>query len=136
VIDSKLLDVYEPFFESLNPYFGINKVTYVNTEDWNAREIVYDYSVLGVGKCIHRSLIERSFKELGEVYRSKLNRGLDDTMMDNMIKLKVFPTIVPYEGMLAMDFKSEINIHGWEKFKNRGKEVCYKGSRELASLTV
>lgn len=124
VIKSELFDYYKPFFESLNPYFGIDRVTYVNFGTNEAVEARYDYSVLGIAKCIHRSLIERSFNELGEVYRAKLNRCLDDTMMDNMIRMKVFPAMVQYDGMLAMDFKSEVNIHPWEKFKDR-KKVCY-----------
>ena len=45
--------------------------------------------------------------------------------MDNLIKCDVWPTMVPYEGQMAWDFKSEVNIHGWDEFKGRGKEVCY-----------
>ena len=46
-------------------------------------------------------------------------------MMDLMIKIKVFPRMVKYEGMLAMDFKSETNIWPWEHFKDKGKVVQY-----------
>src|SRR5690606_30923989 len=60
VIDSKLLDeVYEPFFESLNPFFGINRITYVNFLTKQARDFTYEFSVLGVGKCIHRNVVEK-----------------------------------------------------------------------------
>jgi hypothetical protein len=61
----------------------------------------------------------------GELYRHELNKCLDDTMMDNLMRIKVFPRMVRYEGMLAMDFKSDVNIWPWEKFKDRGKPVCY-----------
>jgi hypothetical protein len=126
VIDKKLIDdVYEPFFENLNPYFGISRVTYVNFYTKEARDIEYEFSILGIGKCIRKDIIKKLFDEQGEVYRSNLSRGLDDTMMDNMIRSGVWPTNVPYEGQLAWDFKSEVNIHGWEKFEKKGTEVCY-----------
>jgi hypothetical protein len=135
VIEAELIDrYYDPFFESLNPYFGIDKVTYVNWTTKEAREFQYNYTVLGIGKCIRKDVVELALKRLKEVYRAPLNKCLDDTMMDNMIKIGVYPSFVKYNGMLAMDFKSEVNIWPWEKFQNRGKKVCYKEKSEPASL--
>jgi hypothetical protein len=114
---------YEPFFESLNPFFGVDKVTYVNFYTKEAREFQYEFTVLGIGKCIRRDVVE---KMRGKLYRPLLNRCLDDTMMDNVIAAGYYPTFVKYQGMLAMDFKSETNIWPWERFKNRGIAVCYK----------
>lgn len=121
VIRPELFKYYKPFFESLNPYFGVNRVTYVNFETKEARDKVYEYSLLGVGKCIHRKVIEDTG---GKLYPPRLSKSLDDQMMDNMLRLKIFPTIVNYKGQLVYDFKSEVNIHPWEKFKNL-KQVCY-----------
>jgi len=123
VIKAKLIDeIYQPFFDRKEKFFGISRVTYVNFGTIEAREFDYDYSVLGIGKCIRRDVVE----ELnGNLYRKELNKCLDDTMMDNLTKIKVFPSMVRYEGMLAMDFKSDVNIWPWEKFKDRGKPVCY-----------
>ena len=131
VVKAELLDkYYEPFFESLNPYFGVDKVTYVNWETKEAREFQYDYSVLGIGKMIRRDVVEM-FK--GNLYDDRLSKGLDDHMMDRMISAKIFPTFVKYEGMLAMDFKSEVNIWSWEKFKDKGKIVCYKQTSDAVN---
>lgn len=128
IIDKKLIDeVYEPFFESLNPFFGINRVTYVNFYTKEARDFTYECSILGIGKCIRKDVI-KNLK--GELYRNDLSRGLDDTMMDTLIKNDVWPTTVEYKGQLAWDFKSEVNIHSWEKFKDRGVEVCYSRKTE------
>lgn len=124
IIKAELLNkYYKPFFESLTPFFGISKVTYVKFGTEEAREFNYDYSVLGIGKCIRRDVVELLG---GALYRPDLNRCLDDTMMDNLMKVRVYPTIVRYEGQLAMDFKSDVNIWPWEKFENKGKKVCYK----------
>ena len=121
VIDSKLLDeVYQPFFESLNPFFGISKITYVNFDTKEARDFSYEFSVLGVGKCIHRSVVEKCPKPYPE-----RNRGLDDGMMDTLIKLGYWPTIAKYDGQMAWDFKGNVNIHPWEEYANKGVEVCY-----------
>lgn len=124
IVKAELIDrYYEPFFESLNPYFGIRTVTYVNFRTHEAREIRYEFSVLGIAKMVHRSVVDRLN---GHLYPAHLNKGLDDQMMDRMIAIKVSPTFVDYEGMLAMDFKSETNIWKWEHFQNKGKIVCYK----------
>jgi len=130
VVESELIDrVYEPFFESLNPYFGIGKVTYVNFYTHEAKEVTYSLTILGIAKMIHRSVLKKSTK----LYRPELNRCLDNTMMDVMIALGISPTFVDYEGMLAMDFKSEVNIWTWEQFANKGKTVCYKPKLEEAN---
>lgn len=123
VIKPELIDkYYQPFFESKEKFFGISRVTYINFYTNEARQFDYEYSVLGIGKCIRRDVVEQM---KGNLYRSELNKCLDDTMMDNLMKIKVYPRMVRYEGMLAMDFKSETNIWPWEKFKDKGKAVCY-----------
>jgi hypothetical protein len=123
VIKTKLIDeVYQPFFESKEKFFGISSVTYVNFHTKEARQFDYEYSVLGIGKCIRRDVVDEM---KGNLYRPELNKCLDDTMLDNLLKIKVYPRMVRYEGMLAMDFKSEVNIWPWEKFKDRGKVVEY-----------
>jgi hypothetical protein len=123
-IETELIDkFYDPFFEKLTPYFGIDRVTYVNWGTTEARDFKYEFTILGIGKCIHRSVVERL---RGKLYRPTLNKCLDHTMMDIMIQNRVFPVIVKYEGQLAKDFKSEVNIWPWERFKNRGTKVCYK----------
>lgn len=123
VIKVDLIDkYYDPFFESEEKFFGISSVTYVNFYTNEARQFDYGYSVLGIGKCIRRDVVEQM---KGELYRYELNKCLDDTMMDRLIKIKVFPRMVRYEGILAMDFKSDVNIWPWEKFKDKGVPVCY-----------
>jgi len=62
----------------------------------------------------------------GQLYPPHLNRCLDDNMLDRMSEHGILHSIVRYEGQLAMDFKSDVNIHPWEKFANQGKEVCYR----------
>lgn len=136
IIKAELINVhYKPFFENLTPFFGISKVTYVKFGTTEAREIEYDYSVLGIGKCLRRDVVETAFAQLGELYRPHLNKCLDDTMLDNLMKIRVYPRMVKYDGQLAMDFKSEVNIWPWEKFKDKGKPVCYKHQSEEVSLT-
>lgn len=123
IVKVELIDkYYEPFFESLNPYFGVDKVTYVNFKTKEAREFEYEYSVLGIAKMVRRDVVD---KLKGNLYSEKLNKGLDDHFMDRMISIKVYPSFVKYEGQLAMDFKSETNIWPWEHFQHRGKKVEY-----------
>lgn len=128
VISSELIDkVYEPYYGK--PFFGINRVTYVNFKTNDALDFQYSFTVLGIGKMIRRDVVENAFKGRGWIYRPELNKCLDDTMMDGLIRHQnVFPAIVQYDGQLAWDFKSETNIWPWEHFKRKGKPVCYKAA--------
>jgi hypothetical protein len=128
VFDSRLLEVYQKFFDKLNPYFGINRITYVDFNTLQARDFVYECAVLGACKCLRRDVVEQALKS-GYLYPPEKNRGLDDGLMDNMIhNLGIYPTIVKYEGQLVWDYKSEVNIWPWEFFKDKGTEVEYQGN--------
>lgn len=123
IVKSELIDkVYDPFFESMNPFFGIDRVTYVKFGTTEARNVTYDFSVLGIAKMISRETVD---KFNGFIYEGSRSKGMDDSMMDKFIRAKISPTFVKYEGDLAFDFKSEVNIHPWEKFVNKGEAVCY-----------
>lgn len=125
VIDVKLFDYYKDHFGK-SDYFGVDTVYYLDSESGECRKVVYNFTILGVGKCISRKAIE---KLKGKLYRPELNKALDNTMMDVMINTGFYPTIVKYEGQLVFDVKSEVNIWPFEHFKNKGEkvesELCY-----------
>lgn len=128
VIKSELFKFYEPLFKIKHPFFGVNKVTFVNFYTDEAKDFTYEFSIIGPAKCIHYDVVE---KLNGNLYRSELNRCLDDTMMDRLMHNKIGGKIVKYEGQLVYDIKSDVNIHGWDKFVTKGKTVenellCYK----------
>lgn len=123
VIRHELIDdCYQQCFDERAKFFGVSKVTYVNFYTREAREIEYGQSVIGVAKFLRRDVVEALG---GALYRPHLNKCLDDTMLDNVVAIGVGPRIVRYDGMLAMDFKSETNIWPWEEFSSKGKEVAY-----------
>lgn len=123
IIKPELFEVYKPYFEKQEKFFGVNKVTFVNFYTDEAKDYVYQFSIIGPAKMVHRSIVE---KMNGKLYKS-LNKCLDDTMMDN---LRPFAAgrIVEYEGQLVYDVKSDVNIHPWEKFNGRKveNELCSK----------
>lgn len=130
VIKSELFHAYDPYLKSHHDFFGVNKVTFVNFKTSEAIDYVYEFSILGCGKMIRREVVEAM---AGNLYRPELNKCLDDTMMDNVLHAtKVGGKIVKYDGQLVYDIKSDINIHPWEKFAERGKkvenELCYKAA--------
>lgn len=115
VIKPELFEVYKPYFEREENFFGVNKVTFVNFYTNEAKDYLYEFSIIGPGKMIHRSIVERMN---GKLYPS-LNRCLDDNMMQNIFRAtKIGGKIVDYDGQLVYDIKSDVNIHPWEKFKN------------------
>lgn len=125
VVKPELFDVYKPYLENGEKFFGVNKVTFVNFYTDEAQDYIYEFSIIGPGKMVHRSVVEQM---KGKLYKS-LNKCLDDTMMDN---LRPFAAgkIVEYKGQLVYDIKSDVNIHPWEKFKGR------KVENELCSRAV
>lgn len=130
VIDSKLFKKYYDDLFFKKDFFGVSRVTFINSKTWDAVDYNYGLSILGVGKCIKRELVKKAFDELGQLYRPDANRGLDDGMFDNLIKVKASPYIVEYEGQLVYDVKSDVNIHPFEKFEKRGLKVepCFKAA--------
>jgi hypothetical protein len=76
-----------------------------------------------------------------------LNKGLDHTMMDNLMRIesidhpgkRVSPKMVKYKGQLVFDIKSEVNIWPFEHFDKKGKkvetELCYKVKSDAENLT-
>jgi hypothetical protein len=120
IIKPELFDFYEPLFKNQHPFFGVNKVTFVNFKTKEAKDFVYEFSIIGPGKCIHYDVVS---KLRGNLYRAELNRCLDDTMMEVLTHNKVGGKIVEYSGQLVYDVKSEVNIHPWEKFEAKGKKV-------------
>jgi len=125
VIKPELFKVYEPYFKKGELFFGVNKVTFVNFYTDEAQDYVYEFSIIGPGKMIHRNVVEEM---RGNIYKP-LNKCLDDTLMDNVLKIaKVGGKIIKYEGQLVYDIKSEVNIHPWEKFNGKKveNELCCK----------
>lgn len=140
VIKTELLDTwYEESFNSKEWFFGVDTVTFIESETNQAKEYTYEMSILGVGKCMRADIVRASFKRLGKLYEPKRNRGLDDTMMDNLIRIGCAPKIIKYKGQIVFDIKSEVNIWKWEHFENKGKpvkaELCYKRESDAVNLT-
>jgi hypothetical protein len=129
VINPKLFfDYYDELF-GVGEFFGVSRVTYVNFYTDEAVDFEYHFSILGVARCMSRDLVKR-FDEIGGMYESSRNKGLDDSVLFNSRKLNVKPTFVQYEGQLVYDLKSDVNIHPWEKFADKGlkvtNELCCK----------
>jgi hypothetical protein len=130
VINPKLFfDYYDRLF-GFHDLFGVSRVTYVNFYTDEAVDFEYHFSLLGVARCISRKLVERFIDEWGCVYEPFRNRGLDDSVLTIARKMDVKPYFVGYEGQLVYDLKSDVNIHPWEKFAERGvkvtNELCCK----------
>jgi hypothetical protein len=128
VVKPELFEVYKPLMEAKEKFFGVNRVTFVNFYTDEAVDFTYEFSLIGPAKMIHRSVVQ----EMGGNCYKHLNRCLDDTLMDNILKTcKIGGKIVNYEGQLVYDIKSNVNIHPWEKFKNGKKvenELCSKAA--------
>lgn len=123
IIKPELFEVYKPYLEKQEKFFGVNKVTFVNFYTDEAKDYLYQFSIIGPAKMVHRSVVE----QMGGSLYKPLNKCLDDSMMDN---LRPFAAgkIVEYEGQLVYDIKSDVNIHPWEKFdgKKVENELCSK----------
>ncbi len=130
VIRKELFDHYRPFFEKREKYFGVDRVTFLDSKTNRGKDYTYEFTILGVGKMMRADVIRSHFNSGKNLYPNERNRGLDNAMMDNMIQAKIWPVMVSYPGQLVFDVKSEVNIWPWDHFENRGTEVipelCYK----------
>lgn len=130
VVKKELFDYYRPYFERRDKYFGVDRVTFVDSVSNEARDYTYEFTILGVAKCMRSDVVEECFRILGYLYLPDQNRGLDNKMMDNLIHIKAWPQMVKYPGQLVFDVKSEVNIWPFEHFQNKGtkveSELCYK----------
>jgi hypothetical protein len=117
----------------------VDKVTFLDSKTNEAKDFTYDFSILGVAKCMRADTVQRCFDRFKKLYEPHRNRGLDDTMMDNLIKIGCSPHMIKYEGQLVFDVKSEVNIWPWEHFKDKGKKVesklCYRPESDAVNLT-
>jgi hypothetical protein len=148
VVKAELLDVwYQPYFDNKDEFFGVDTVTYIDSKTNQAKEVFYDFTILGVAKMMRADTVNRCFKKTGELYRAHVNKGLDHTMMDNLMRIesmdhpgkRVSPKMVKYKGQLVFDIKSEVNIWPFEHFDKKGKkvetELCYKVKSDAENLT-
>jgi hypothetical protein len=148
VVKAELLDKwYKPHFENREEFFGVDTVTYLDSVTGEARRMFYDFTILGVAKMIRADIVQRCLKCLGEVYRKELNKCLDNTMMDNMMRIesidhpgkRISPKMIKYKGQLVFDVKSEVNIWPWKAFEKKGEkvesELCYKAESGAENLT-
>jgi hypothetical protein len=147
VVKTELIDKwYDDCFEKREEFFGVDTVTYIDSKTNQAREVFYEFTILGVAKMMRADIVERCFKRGGELYRSHLNKGLDHTMMDNLMRVesindpgkRVNPRMIKYKGQLVFDVKSDVNIWPWEFFEKKGvkvePEICYKAESDAENL--
>lgn len=113
MVSVKLID---DVYDYTKPYFGINRIHFANYYTGEVKEFEYEFfTVLGVAKMIRKDVIEQA----GVIYDSFRNKGLDDSTIDNLSRIGVYPHAVKYEGALAVDIKSDVNIWSWEHFEQK-----------------
>jgi hypothetical protein len=124
------VDLIDNVYEYNKPFFGINRLHFVNYYTGEVKEYCYDFfTILGVAKMVSREAIEKCPSPYREA-----NKGMDDSFLDSMLFHGYTPYVVHYDGIHAIDIKSEVNIWGWDHFQK--KEVFQKAkSLDVSYLT-
>lgn len=111
IIHPKLLSIYKPFIEVLTPFFGVNRVYFLNKNTHEA--MISVPNVWCAGRMIHRKLLE---KLDGNLYYNEDNRGLDQRSVDKVYELtrigyvQVETESFPY----VIDIKTSQNLNDWD----------------------
>ena len=115
IINERLFDIYKPYMEKKHPMFGITKVTFIDSEEKEAKTCDYQI-MIGAGRCIRRDVLEQYGVKRGKsiMYDEGIDKGLD---MNSMKKFKCSMTEIDTDFNMIWDIKGADNI--WT-YKNIG----------------
>jgi hypothetical protein len=117
LIKNELIELYKPFFGK-DKFLSVGSVAFINSENGACRWISAR-SPFGLGRCLHRSVIET----VPELYRPNYNSGLDKDISFKLGQLNILERIVPTDKPLTIDIKSEVNI--WKYSPVVGKKISF-----------
>jgi hypothetical protein len=125
----ELIDLYLPFIYMEIPFFGIKSCWFY---EFDRPSLFFSYYnsewIVGAGRMIHKTVIEKVKNEFGELYLPNINRGMD-TMSARRIMLFGYNQIIvnSKDLPLVVDVKSPVNINSFDSLINNtyNKPGCY-----------
>lgn len=118
-----LLDLYKPYMEAEEKFFGIDSCYFFDTLTGNTVYIMnYNEGYpIGGGRMIHRSVIEQMYKEKVPLYANQRMSGLDSNSQNRIFDtLGIRPITIPVNGHpYLVDLKSGTNINHFNFYRNR-----------------
>ena len=118
LLHADLLKLYKPEIDKRTAIFGINKLYFHDKA--SKRTLFFSYynnlHVVGAGRMIHKSVINRLHERYGCVYESAAMRGMDGSSADRMHNCGFRQTVIdPGEFPYLVDIKSDENINDFDK---------------------
>ena len=118
-----LLDLYKPYMEVEEKFFGIDSCYFFDTLTGNTVYIT-NYNEghpIGGGRMIHRSVIEQMYAKGLPLYSNSRMSGLDNNSQSRIVKnLGIKPITLPVNGYpYIVDLKSGTNINHFNFYRNK-----------------
>jgi len=117
LIKNELIELYKPFFGT-EKFLSCGSVAFINSETGACRWIARR-SPFGLGRCLHREVIER----VPELYRSNVSKGLDKEIPFRLGVLNIMEKSITTERPLTIDIKSDVNI--WKYSSAVGTKISF-----------
>jgi len=125
IIDSKLFDLYKPYFEKGCLMFGVVTVYFYELYYKNLYFVrqIDDSFPHGGCRMIHRSIIEKVLKS-GVFYDHIFNSGLDTASTLRIMRLTdVIPEVIRTKNTYIMSVKTLVNINPMKKVRQHCKKL-------------
>ena len=119
------LDSIIELYSNYNSEFiGLNSVHVMDKSngDMYTIDTGNDWQVMGAGRMIHRSIIQRMIETNDYLYTPGFNRGLDGDSQQNILRITgIHPTVLTTDEILVIDVKDDNNINPIHLIKHRLK---------------
>lgn len=123
LIHADIIDVYMPFMRMNVPLFGLKSVWFY---EFKRPPLFFSYynenHIVGAGRMIHRSVIDRVIDKFNGLYEPNLLRGMDTMSANRIMECGIKQLIIPSGTFpYIVDIKSEVNINSFEKIRSSAK---------------
>ncbi len=128
LLSEKILDLYEPYFQAGEHFFGLNEIWFYDAP--TKRICHYKYptdagvvAVFGAGRVVSRHMIEH-IKGNGRLvfWEDDKDRGLDNSSRKIALNYGYQNKMVSTSEPVIVDVKTDVNIWGFEHYQNGAKK--------------
>lgn len=124
LVSSKLFDIYDPYFQSGEDFFGLNDVWFYDVYSGNLSHYFYQktYAAFGAGRVVSRRMIEK-IKGKGRLvfWEDEKNKGLDSSSREIAVRNGYENLIIRTDEPVIVDVKTDVNIWGYDNYRGNEK---------------
>lgn len=131
IIDADSWQLINPLIDSLNPYFGFDRIYFHHLATGNSMKYIIEEphgGVIGCGRFIHRSVIDKT----GLLWLDEQETGCD-MISGKKIKAKGYERTIISECVMV-DIKTDLNIWKFSQYKKKRIELSQEEKEYVRQL--